>query len=338
MSQSNKLSYDPTEADLYVVKIWYEVEPEYDAPNGPQAAEEVFFIVANSPDAAMEQAKMQWTGPIDRIKIVDVNPEESEYEDMPFEACNDITASYDPYAIGGHFKMFLKNMAKRDVQQGTVCEWIDEFERITKEAGFYPDSEDWDDDYYDNAFEFYISQVEGVNSKTCVEADDFLSDEDKEILRKADTSDWADMQHERTENAIRKAGGYANWIKKEKDSRKKNNVSCASGISDKAYIRGLLADYLDDGTLSKKQYDDALNVRYDIAGDDLSIIIEAGYLDAVDQLKSIRYMTEGAIDVFNEDNDTQYDGAYVFRYKDGTIEYYGFFAGDDDLYFMGSKE
>lgn len=67
-------SYDPTEADLYIVKIWHEVDPGYDVV-GPVAAEELFSIVATSPDEAIERVKQQWSGPIDRIEIVDINPE-----------------------------------------------------------------------------------------------------------------------------------------------------------------------------------------------------------------------------------------------------------------------
>ena len=51
--------------------------------NMGEAAEEIFQIVANSPDQAKERAKMQWSGPIDRIEIVDINPEDSDI-DAPF--------------------------------------------------------------------------------------------------------------------------------------------------------------------------------------------------------------------------------------------------------------
>ena len=89
-----KASWDPTDADLYVVKIWHEVECNAEDCYGPEAAEEVFEIVARSPQDAIEQAKMQWDGPIDRIEIVDVNPEDYDYNaDSPFEASTNINAS-----------------------------------------------------------------------------------------------------------------------------------------------------------------------------------------------------------------------------------------------------
>lgn len=72
------------DADTYVIKIWYEVDPGRDAM-GPQAAEEIFTTVAGSPSEAMEQVKREWSGPIDRIEIVDINPEDGEYEELPFE-------------------------------------------------------------------------------------------------------------------------------------------------------------------------------------------------------------------------------------------------------------
>lgn len=84
-------SFDPTEADLYVVKIWYEIDPGHDVA-APEAAEEIIKVVATSPDAALEIAKEQWTGPIDRIEIVDVNPDE-DVEELPFNAKTSVKAS-----------------------------------------------------------------------------------------------------------------------------------------------------------------------------------------------------------------------------------------------------
>lgn len=81
------------DADLYVVKIWHEVEADPESMYLPEAAEEIFEIVANSPQAAIEIAKMRWSGPIDRIEIVDVNPDPDEYaDDLPY-ANTDITAA-----------------------------------------------------------------------------------------------------------------------------------------------------------------------------------------------------------------------------------------------------
>lgn len=78
-------AYDLEKADEYVVKIWHEIEG---MRNGlPDAAEEIFFTVANSPEDAIEQVKKEWDGPIDRIEIVDVNPDdldEDEYMEIPF--------------------------------------------------------------------------------------------------------------------------------------------------------------------------------------------------------------------------------------------------------------
>lgn len=77
--KSIKASWDPTDADLYVVKIWHEVECNIEDCYGPEAAEEIFEIVARSPQDAKEQAIRQWNGPVDRIEIVDVNPEDYDY-------------------------------------------------------------------------------------------------------------------------------------------------------------------------------------------------------------------------------------------------------------------
>lgn len=52
--------------------------------------------------------------------------------------------------------------------------------------------------------------------KRYIRSNDFLSDEDKEILRNADTSDWSAMQDEYVEDRIRDAGSYEEYIRREK--------------------------------------------------------------------------------------------------------------------------
>lgn len=69
-------------ADEYVVKIWHEVDGAY--RGNSSAAEEVFFIVADNPSQALERAKNQWSGPIDRIEIVDINPELEDFDEAAY--------------------------------------------------------------------------------------------------------------------------------------------------------------------------------------------------------------------------------------------------------------
>jgi len=57
--------------------------------------------------------------------------------------------------------------------------------------------------------------------KRVIRSDDFLSDEYKEILRRADTSDWAQMQTERQQDEIDRAGGYDRYLRKEHDRARK---------------------------------------------------------------------------------------------------------------------
>lgn len=91
-SSENAEWKDDPNADLYVVKIWHEVEANAEDAYGPEAAEEIIDVVANSPDQAIERAKMQWSGPIDRIEIVDINPEDSGAE-VSFTASTNVVAS-----------------------------------------------------------------------------------------------------------------------------------------------------------------------------------------------------------------------------------------------------
>lgn len=78
--------------DTYVVKIWHEIEADPESMNGPVAAEEIFEVAATSYQEALELAKQQWSGPIDRIEVVDVNPEPDEYE-VPFTSSTSVCAS-----------------------------------------------------------------------------------------------------------------------------------------------------------------------------------------------------------------------------------------------------
>ena len=145
-------SYDPAEADLYVVKIWHEIDPGHDVA-APVAAEEIFTIVANSPSEALEMAKQQWSGPIDRIKIVDVNPEEGEepFELPFFEASTDIKADSNYYGVGGHFKHYIKNLAKQDAEEGQIIMTLRQFKGVIAQDDF----EDLDEDEIEEGFALY---------------------------------------------------------------------------------------------------------------------------------------------------------------------------------------
>ena len=78
--------------DLYVVKIWHEMDPGHDVAS-PEAAEEIITVFANSPQQALEYAKNEWSGPIDRIEIVDVNPEDYDYDSTSIFNSTKVTAA-----------------------------------------------------------------------------------------------------------------------------------------------------------------------------------------------------------------------------------------------------
>lgn len=59
--------------DIYVVSVWYEVDPGHDVA-APQAAQEIFEVSATCPEDAIAQVKAEWQGPFERIDIIDVNP------------------------------------------------------------------------------------------------------------------------------------------------------------------------------------------------------------------------------------------------------------------------
>lgn len=64
--------------------------------------------------------------------------------------------------------------------------------------------------------------------KRYIRSNDYLTEEQKAILRKADTSDWSRMQTERTEDEIREAEGYDKYCKA---NRRRSEVDAASNIS-----------------------------------------------------------------------------------------------------------
>lgn len=177
-AKSVKASYDPTEADTYVVKIWYEVEPEYDAPNDPEAAEEIIEVVANSPQQAKEYALMQWDGPVDRIEIVDVNPDYTD-EYFPFEACSDISSS-SSVSCSTEFDVVMSQLSFDFIHYGNYVESKIEdavydalaasgckFEASSFESVDYSNSPEFrDEDISQMSVDFTWDKYEGYDSES----------------------------------------------------------------------------------------------------------------------------------------------------------------------------
>lgn len=111
--------------------------------------------------------------------------------------------------------------------------WIDYFQNNYFRE--YPDYEGLDDlaDYLDGkeadtdwsyALEDYGADPKVVaaleefvaKNQSAIEADDFLTDEEKEALAKADTRKWAAMQNDIIDEDIRRAGSYRQYIAKPK--------------------------------------------------------------------------------------------------------------------------
>lgn len=122
MKRMIRNSYDPTEADLYVIKIWYEIDPGHDAV-APEAAEEIISVVATSPDEALEYAKKAWKGPIDSIEIVDINPDDSE-DILPFEACDTIQSSTKYDSPAREASELIRYLSEEGVDEHTFVEFF----------------------------------------------------------------------------------------------------------------------------------------------------------------------------------------------------------------------
>ena len=153
-----KASWDPTEADLYIVKIWHEIEANAEDTYGPEAAEEIFEIVARSPQDAIEQAKRSWDGPIDRIEIVDINPEDNgelnDEELYPFNSSRKVSASFDSSTSRN-----LSQLSFDFVHDGYYS--IDDMEVIVSAA------------LEENGCEYQASQFESVDYSSYPEYADF---------------------------------------------------------------------------------------------------------------------------------------------------------------------
>lgn len=147
------------DADTYVVSIWHEVEGMRGGL--PSAAQEIFEIVADSPDEALERAKMQWKGPIDRIEIIDVNPEDTE-EDVPFNAattiCADTNEEWAEY-LTKKLKLddYYSETLLHDLNNGRADEWLDSVPEKDK-ADF---AADFNIDYGPISFKQWVAREYG---------------------------------------------------------------------------------------------------------------------------------------------------------------------------------
>lgn len=137
--------------DTYVVKIWHE------------DGEEVFSIPANSPSAAINDAKRIWTGSIDRLEIIDVNPEYGdEPKPLPFKAATDVTCGKD---MDGNEVDWIVDYPipddpsfNRRMMDLELADEADFYDRVHHEG-------EYEDDDYD-----YAADYEEVITSTKVEA------------------------------------------------------------------------------------------------------------------------------------------------------------------------
>lgn len=153
--------------DVYVVKIWHEVECNAEDCYGPEAAEEIIQVVANSPDQAKERAKMQWSGPIDRIEIVDINPEDSDI-DEPFMASTDVTAATDENVkLQVMFDPYERYGSNEKTRTATVsgADLLDALKKMVDRMQLYITSDDIDEEGY--SAEDVIERIESENGDGC---------------------------------------------------------------------------------------------------------------------------------------------------------------------------
>lgn len=150
-------------ADLYIVKIWYEIDPEHDVA-APEAAQEIIPVKAISPQQALEYAKMQWDGPIDRIEIVDINPDETFEDEL-----------YASTAIRATGRSYADKKTVNDNRRG----------RIYRPA-FYPDQDparidalldiDWTDVYADDC-EYFLKDTTNFPDLEEIESISYVDDD-----------------------------------------------------------------------------------------------------------------------------------------------------------------
>jgi len=114
--------------------------------------------VVRSPQDAIEQAKRSWSGPIDRIEIVDINPEDNgelnDEELYPFNSSRKVSASFDSSTSRN-----LSQLSFDFIHDGYYS--IDDMEVIVSAA------------LEENGCEYQASQFESVDYSSYPEYADF---------------------------------------------------------------------------------------------------------------------------------------------------------------------
>ena len=165
-SSENTEWRDDPNADLYVVKIWHEIEANAEDCYGPEAAEEIIDVVANSPEQAMERAKMQWSGPIDRIEIVGINPEDTDVIE-PFMSSTAVTAADEGVKLQVKFDPYERYGSNKPTKTATVSgtDVLDALKKMADRMQLYITSEDIEDEEY--TAEDVIDRIESENGDGC---------------------------------------------------------------------------------------------------------------------------------------------------------------------------
>ena len=345
-----KSSYDPTEADTYIVKIWHEVDPGHDVAT-PEAAEEIFEIVAKSPSDAIEQAKREWSGPIDRIEIVDINPDPDDYEEIPFGASTDIKCSKKPTAVDlACVEMLRKKYGKNGsftsiagedyiggrggsvvvFKDGTNAYrvWIDTdanelFHQALRYAWYYDGQE-----MFDEAHDYKDCKIDGLDAKQIFDTivkwtDECQADDPHYTLYPGD--------FDPDEGDIIPVDEY-------------NDVSASTRFpgsgndrEDKCRAKFYTAESYPE--VSEKRISDLMKINWhDVVAEDCeSFLINEDAFPRLDQITDVRY--------FNDDeqkwaDQNGYDGGYVIYFTNGNVKYAGwnFFGPKMDNWDDVSKE
>lgn len=239
-------------SDLYVVKIWHESDPGSDVA-APVAAEEIFTIRANSPDQAKEYAKMQWSGPIDRIEIVDVNPE--GYEEEVISSCGgaSIMSSSRSYADnkkvedGKRAKMYRVSLYpqydEKRIEDLLTIDWNDvvarDSEDFLKDTVDFPDLAEISAVRYADDDEMIDLESQGYDGAYIVT---FVDGTEVPAAWKSGSDD------------LDVVSVAAEPVESCGDVLASDNIAAAEEISFKEWLRGIYGDGFDPSGLSDEEF------------------------------------------------------------------------------------
>lgn len=308
--------------DLYVVKIWHEVEANAEDCYGPEAAEEIITVFANSPQQALEYAKNEWSGPIDRIEIVDVNPEDYDYDSTSIFNSTKVTAASSDREASKRNKMYRPSLYPdvdpERIEDLLAINWNDVYARdceyILKDTVNFPDLS-------------IVKSVRYPSDEEQAAIEESMYDGGYQVTYTDGTTAffaWHDGQDGMDEITIPETVEGSGAI-----------MSSRKSYADRKTVEDNKREQLYKPSLYPQYTEDRINNLLAINWNDVAARDSADFLNDVDDfpyledIESIRYATDEEMEDLRAQ---KYDGAYIVTYKDGDSTPVAWKNNSDELF------